>query len=289
VKLTLAGKGEQATRVVELVRAVIHIDTVLGDTRNADGTWNYFLEDHPKLAYLRLNSFGDQTGDEMRRVVDGLIERDMKGLILDLRGNPGGLLPAAIDICDLFIDPEAPPTTGPDGQVIAPGLIVTTRDRKGRVGSEYYARGNGTVNGFPIAVLLNGESASASEIVAACLQDHGKAVVIGERSFGKGTVQEILNLHPDQGVLKLTMASYWRPSGRNINRSEGADEWGVSPDEGFEILLDEQEYADLLVARRLRDVAESYTEEELADEEIPEFSDRQLDAAIEWVEETLSN
>ncbi|MHB8903393.1 MAG: S41 family peptidase, partial [Thermoguttaceae bacterium] len=284
VSLTLSGKGEQATHDVKLVREVIHIATVLGDTRNADGSWNYFLADHPAIAHLRLDSFGDQTGSEMRDKVVSLMDRGMKGLILDMRGNPGGLLPAAIDVCDLFIDPDAPPSRGPHGEQVPPGLIVTTRDRQGRVQDEYYARHDGTVNGFPIAVLIDGNSASAAEIVAACLQDHGKSVVIGERSFGKGTVQEILDLHPDEGLLKLTMASYWRPSGRNINRSEGVAEWGVSPNEGFEIKLDDKERGNLQVARRLRDVAASYTSEELAREEVPEFNDRQLDAAIRWVE-----
>ncbi len=288
VTLTVSRKGKDPTREVELVRDVIHIDTVLGDTRNPDGSWNFFLEDHPKVAYLRLDSFGDQTGAEMRDAIVDLKQRGMEGLILDMRGNPGGLLPAAIDVCDLFVDPGAPPSTGPNGEQIEAGLILTTRDRRGRVQREYYAHNDGTVNGFPIAVLIDEGSASAAEIVAACLQDHGKAVVMGERSFGKGTVQEILDLHRDQGLLKLTMASYWRPSGRNINRSEGVEEWGVSPDPGFEILLDDKERGDLRVARRMRDVAESYTEEELAGEEIPEFNDRQLDTAIDWIESQSS-
>ncbi len=288
VKLTISRKGEKETHDVELVRAEIHINTVRGDTRNADGTWNYFLEDHPGVAYLRLDSFGDQTGLEMRDVIVDMKDRGMKGLVLDMRGNPGGLLPAAIDICDLFLDPDDPPTTGPNGVQIPSSLILTTRDREGRVQREFFAHDEGTVNGFPIAVLIDGNSASAAEIVAACLQDHGKAVVMGERSFGKGTVQEILDLHPDQGLLKLTMASYWRPSGRNINRSEGVEEWGVSPNEGFEVTLDDEERVNLAIARRMRDVAESYTEEELADEEYPEFEDRQLDAAVEWIESQSS-
>lgn len=288
VTLTMSRKDEEATREVELVRNVIHIDTVMGDTRNPDGSWDYFLADHPNLAYLRLDSFGDQTGEEIRDVIVDLKDRGMEGLILDMRGNPGGLLPAAIDVCDLFVDPNAPPTTGPNGELIQAGLILTTRDRRGRVQREYFAHNDGTVNGFPVAVLIDGGSASAAEIVAACLQDHGKAVVMGERSFGKGTVQEILDLHPDEGLLKLTMASYWRPSGRNINRSEGAEEWGVSPNEGFEITLDEEERANLRIARRMRDVAQSYTEQELANAEIPEFNDRQLDAAIEWIESQSS-
>jgi carboxyl-terminal processing protease len=289
VTLAIAKKGDEQTRDVKLVRAVIQIDTVLGDTRNPDGSWNYFLGEHPDIAYLRINSFGEHTGEEMYRVMNGAIARGVRGLILDLRDNPGGLLPAAINVCNLFIDPDDPPSIGPDGGVIKPGLIVSTRGRNGTVRQEFFAESNGTLGGFPIAVLVNGESASASEIVAGCLQDHGRAVVFGERSFGKGTVQEILNLHPDQGLLKLTMASYWRPSGCDINRREGVDEWGVSPDEGCEILLDDQQRTDWRVARRIRDVMPSYTAEELAAEDLPEFRDQQLDAAIEWIEEPAAD
>lgn len=284
VTLSVSAKGKEATRDIQLVREVIHIATVLGDTRSADGSWDYFLADHPGVAYLRLDSFGDQTGSELREIVTDLKKRGMTGLILDMRGNPGGLLPAAIEVCDLFVDADTPGVKGPHGEQIPPGLILTTRDRLGRVQQEYYAQNDGTLNGFPVAVLIDGQSASAAEIVAACLQDHGKAVIIGQRSFGKGTVQEILDLHPDQGLLKLTMASYWRPSGRNINRTDGAAEWGVSPDPGFEIVLDDKERADLFTARYLRDVTLSYTEEELAAEKAPEFKDRQRDAAIQWIE-----
>jgi len=288
VTLTIARKGKEATEEIELVRDRIQIDTVLGDTRNARGSWDYLLEHHPDIAYVRIDSFGDQTGEEMRTVIGDLKEQGMKGLIIDMRDNPGGLLPAAIDVCDLFVDPKEPPTVDPDGKPIPAGLLLTTRDRHGRVQNEYYAHNDGTVNGFPIAVLINGNSASAAEIVAACLQDYGKAVIVGERSFGKGTVQEILDLHPDQGLLKLTMASYWRPSGRNINRAEGVEEWGVSPDEGLEIALGDEERSDLRVARRRRDVTESYTESELADEDVPEFNDRQRDTAIAWIKRQLS-
>ncbi len=289
VTLTISRKGAKETRQVELVRAEIQVGTVLGDTRDADGSWNYYLDGHPGIGYLRLDSFGENTGSQMREVISDLKRQSLKGLILDLRGNPGGLLPAAIDVCDLFVSSDDPPSTGPGGEHISPGLILTTRDRRGQVIQEFYAHNDGTVNGFPIAVLVDRESASAAEIVAACLQDHGRAIVVGERSFGKGTVQEILDLHPDQGLLKLTMASYWRPSGRNINRSEGAQQWGVSPNDGFAVALDDEERVGLAVARRMRDVAESYTDAELAAEKVPEFNDRQRNAAVQWIEDQISN
>ena len=289
VTLTILSKGQEKPRDVDLVRAIVHIDTVLGDTRQPDGTWNYRLEAHPHIAYLRIDSFGDQTGEEMRRVVAQQIDTGAAGLILDVRDNPGGLLPAAIDICDLFVDPNCPPPPVSIQTPVVPGLIVTTRNRHGHILREYFAHSDGTINSLPMVVLVNGESASASEIVAGCLQDHQKAIIVGERSFGKGTVQELLDLHPDQGLLKLTTASYWRPSGRDINRRDDVDQWGVSPNEGCQVPLEEQERTDWRIARRMRDVAQSYTEQELENEDVPDFNDRQLDTAIQILQEQIDN
>ena len=224
VTLTILHPGEEEPVDVEIVRAIIRVDTVLGDTRNDQGEWDYFLEGHDRVGYVRVNSFSEQTDKELRRALDWLVERDVQGLILDLRNDPGGMLGAAIRVCDLFVDS---------------GVIVTTRRRDGRISQPpATATKRGTYSGFPMAVLVNSYSASASEIVAACLQDHGRAVVVGQRTFGKGTVQELIPLEAEQGILKLTTASYWRPSGKNIHRQSDADEdgdWGVKPNEGYEV------------------------------------------------------
>jgi len=224
------------------VRRVIRVDTVLGDTRNADGSWNFFLEGHTGVAYVRINSFGEQTGNELRRVLDRLAQKGMKGLVLDLRNDPGGLLGAAIDVCDLFVDS---------------GVIVTTRRRDGSIRQTFTASGGAKPYAkLPIAVLINHQSASASEIVAACLQDHGVAVVVGERSYGKGTVQELIDLEPGEGILKLTTASYWRPSGQNIHRTKDAkeeDPWGVSPNPGYEVKVEGKDLTNLMLWRLRRD------------------------------------
>src|SRR5205085_5268284 len=139
-----------------------------------------------------------------------------KGFVLDLSFNSGGLLTSAVEISDRFIDD---------------GLIVTMKPRVGKP-SVFMGESEGSLLDFPMVCLINGGSASGSEIVSACLQDHNRAVIIGERSYGKGSVQ---NIQPfEGGDLKLTTASFWRPNGRNLNKSstdgKDSDVWGVVPD-----------------------------------------------------------
>jgi carboxyl-terminal processing protease len=279
VTLTILHPGEQEPIEVNLDRAVIRVDTVLGDTRNDQGEWNYFLEGYDRVGYLRINSFSEQTDAELKRALDWLIGREVRGVILDLRNDPGGMLGAAIRVCDLFIDS---------------GVIVTTRRRDGSIRDARTATKRGTYPDFPVAVLVNSFSASASEIVAACLQDHGRAVVVGERTFGKGTVQELIPLEAGQGMLKLTTASYWRPSGKNIHRRSDADEsddWGVSPNEGYEVEIDEQQLAKLLSARFRRDIQQRNHEDDSSgnDDPVDPVVDPQLAKAIEYIEQAAEN
>ena len=193
----------------------------------------------------------------------------MKGLIVDLRDDPGGLLSAAVEISDLFVDG---------------GKIVSTRGRN-TTEKTFEAHKEGTYSGFPMAVLVNHNSASASEILAACLQDHDRALVVGERSFGKGSVQHILDLEDGDSVLKLTVATYWRPNGKNIHRFKNAkdtDEWGVSPNPGLEVKLSRDEYADWFLARRARDFVSSHNQPKAPkDGEKPKtYADKQLDKSL---------
>lgn len=231
------GKREAFT----LTREVIRVESVCGDHRASDGTWDYMLDDEHKIGYLRVTAFSRDTTDEVKTALDSLTARGLQGLVLDLRFNPGGLLTSAIEISDLFV---------------AQGRIVSTAGRNSpeRV---WDAEKPGTFEGFPMAVLVNGFSASASEIVAACLQDHGRAVVIGERTWGKGSVQNVIELEGGRSALKLTTASYVRPSGKNIHRfpdSEESDEWGVSPNAGYELKLSMLEMRSLIEDRRQRDI-----------------------------------
>ena len=242
VALTVLHEGQERPVEITITRKTIEEDTVLGDTRNADGSWNFSLPGHDAIGYVRLLGFADKTSEELRQALDGLKAQGMRGLVLDLRDNPGGLLPAAVGVCDLFIQK---------------GMIVSTRGRDKQVLESWQASGKAPFTGFPMAVLINGDSASASEIVAACLQDHHRAVIVGQRSYGKGTVQEVTDLGDRRGELKLTVASYWRPSGVNIQRRHNAglaDAWGVRPDKGYEVIVEGEEFRRLHDWRLDRDI-----------------------------------
>ena len=214
VTLTIEHQGAAQPIDVVILRQVIRKDTVEGDSRGPDRHWNFLLPRHRRHPPAdRLHShFRIHRGRSGRKRHRGRLSRGAgttpritdRGLVLDLRDNRGGSLRAAVDICDLLV---------PRGE------IVTTRGRDGQILRAYPASGKAPFTGFPIVVLVNRRSASASEIVAACLQDHDRAMVVGERSYGKGTVQEVVDLG-EFGAIKLTIATYWRPSGQNINRSK---------------------------------------------------------------------
>ncbi len=245
VRLQVRPFGTNELREIVLTRQMIKVSTLLGDRRRPDGSWEYILEEpqQPKLGYIRIASFAPDTAQELDTLLGSLLTQGVEGLILDLRNDPGGLLGPAVAICDLFI---------------SSGTIVTTRGRGGSIRSVFQASGRAKYPDLPLVILVNQETASAAEIVAACLQDHGRAVVVGQRTYGKGTVQELVSLGSRYGVLKVTTATYWRPSNRDINRPPGAGEdvpWGVQPDPGFEVKVEGEALARLNRARALRDVA----------------------------------
>ena len=272
VALTVLHEGEEKPVEITIVRNVIQVDTVWGDTRNADGSWNFFLEGRDRIGYIRISSFTDKTVDELRQALDWLSEHDMRGLVLDLRDDPGGYLDAAVDVCDLLIDS---------------GVIVTTRRRDGRISRTYAASGQGRFTDFPMAVLVNQQTASAAEIVAACLQDHHRAAIVGGRTYGKGTVQEVIDLEKGCGALKLTTSSYWRPSGKNIHRPPTAGikaDWGVSPDEGCKVALTSEEQTRWRLWRAHRDAFQSAANNGKGKKDAEPFVDRALWRAVECVE-----
>lgn len=235
--------GESEPVDISVVRKRIHVDTVLGDSRDANGGWNYMLDKKNRIGYIRVTVFGRETAKELRVAIDKLKKQDLEALILDLRFNPGGLLSSAVAVCDMFVPS---------------GLIVATSGRNVEE-RKWQAKKADTFTGFPMVVLVNRITASAGEIVAACLQDHQRAVVMGERTWGKGSVQNVISLEHGLSALKLTTASYQRPSGKNIHRFPGAaddDPWGVIPDEGFAVATSTSEMIALIRKQNGRDIAD---------------------------------
>lgn len=274
VKLRVLRPGSDEPKEYVLERAVIPIESVMGDRRQPDGSWQFWLEEDSRIGYVRITNFGQHTAEELKRTL-AFAQHPVQALILDVRGNAGGLLSAGVEVCELFLDPGA--------------VIVTTRGRNGLVRHAYHSEKKPTVDPkLPIVILTNKFSASATEIVAACLQDHGRATVIGERTWGKGTVQHIISMESGKSALKLTTASYWRPSERNIHRGRNAkdeDDWGVRPNEGFEVKLTEDQQERVADQRRHRDVLPTGTPPE--EKPTEPFDDPQLRRAIEFLRERL--
>lgn len=238
VVLTIGHNGAKQRRKVTLERAKIRIKSIKGLGRSPDGEdWNYWADPEAKIGYLRVTQFQEKTVDLMDEVVKGLLDGGVKGLIVDLRFNPGGLLPSAIEMSDRFIKE---------------GLIVFTKGRAPESYQEYPAKPEDDYPPVPLVILVNGASASASEIVAGCIQAHKRGVLIGDRTFGKGSVQCVYPLDEQERSgrsaeethkLKLTTAHYYTPTGQNIHRVENAtdkDEWGVTPDLVIKVSRDEQ-------------------------------------------------
>jgi len=204
VKITIKREGEDAPREVTLVRDKIVVKSVKSE----------LLDNN--IGYIRLTQFQDHSAQELRAAIEQLTAqngKDLSGLVLDLRNNPGGLLSEAIDVVDEFIDN---------------GLIVSVKGRAADQTREYYATKKGSFQTFPLVVIVNEGSASASEVVAEALQDSHRATILGTKTFGKGSVQTIIKLEDGSG-LKLTTAKFYAPSGRSIN------EVGVTPDVTVEI------------------------------------------------------
>ncbi|MBX7103772.1 MAG: S41 family peptidase [Gemmataceae bacterium] len=270
VKVEREGVAQPFT--VEIKRNQVNVETVLGARRNADDSWDFMLDPKEKIGYIRLTQFTDKSSGDMEAAVKALAAQGVRGVVLDLRFNPGGLLDAAVEITDLFIDD---------------GKIVGIKPRSGRE-REFGGQHEGSYLGFPLVCLVNGESASGSEIVSAALQDHKRAIIIGERSFGKGSVQTIHQFRPADAEIKMTTATFWRPNGKNLNKPSTSgspnEDWGVRPDEGFELKLERPEKITLI--ERMRD-QEIIPNRDLPAKEKTEFKDRQLEMGLEYLKSQI--
>lgn len=222
VVVTIQRPSNDSEKTVTLKRAIIQMDMV----KDINGKKEFPLG-ADGIGYIRINEFGDRTGAELEDALQKLQAQGMKGLVLDLRWNPGGLLDEAVNVCQKFL---------PRGQ-----MIVRTEGRDPRENSVRYAEGRGDeLNGEPIVILVNVGTASAAEIVTGCLQDLHRAIILGERTFGKGLVQSIFPFD-DGSALKLTTADYYTPSHRII------EERGIMPD--IIVPMNNEEEAALLMKR----------------------------------------
>ncbi len=243
VTLTILRTGTKEPFDVTLTRRIMQTHPVKGFRRDPEqkGKWDYMADPDAKIAVIRLEEFNETSGKEVEAAVKEVVAAGAKGLILDMRNNPGGLLRVAEQISDLFL---------------ADGKVVLTRDRHDH-GRDVKAKNDGAVwedaTKLPMVVLINGNSASAAEIVAAALQDNGRAVVVGERSYGKGSVQRSIESPDGKSALKLTTEIWLTPNGKHIHRRPGAkpeDEWGVKPDAGFEVKMTEDQVIQYLLHLR---------------------------------------
>lgn len=214
-----------AVKNYTLVRDTIHVSSLKGFVRRADNAWDYFIDPENKIAYVRITTFSATTAADLERATAEMSAKGMKGMILDLRYNPGGLLTAAIEVVNRFVDKGVVVSTHPDRQTNTEPASYSAHPEPDGVK-------------VPLVVLVNQYSASASEIVSGALKDQGRAVIVGERSFGKGSVQQMFQLGPASAktVIKLTTAHYYLPSGRCLHRDEDSRVWGVDPDVKVEMM-----------------------------------------------------
>ncbi len=209
--------SDLTTKDYTLRRETIKVASIKGYLHLPGGGWDYFVDKDQKIAYMRLTNFTRTTGDELDKAVDELKTKGCRAIILDLRYNPGGLLTAATDVSDKFLHD---------------GVIVSTRADRDTPNSPTVAtaHADGGETDMPLVVLVNQYSASASEIVSGALKDQHRAIIVGERTFGKGSVQMLFQLNTKAAYLKLTTSHYYLPSGKCIHREENSQEWGVDPD-----------------------------------------------------------
>lgn len=234
IELEIRHPGEPQSETLMIRRAPIALNTVRGHAMRADGTWDFVLDPVEKIAYIRVSRFRETTAREFRRALREAHAHLCNGIIVDLRFNPGGLMNQAVAMADRFVND---------------GVILQTVTRRG-VEREYRATDMGTLDNPTLVILVNGGSASSAEIVAGALQDLGRATIIGTRTFGKGSMQHLIELDSIPAAIKLTVGMYRLPSGRIIHRAPQAaedDDWGITPD--ITVPLDADSYAKLQASR----------------------------------------
>ncbi len=284
--VTIAVQRDAQELTFTIQREKIVSRSVRGFRRLPDGTghWDYLLDPAARVAYVRLSQFTPSSPHEFAQALGEAraAAGDLSGLIIDLRGNPGGFLEAALEIADMFLGDQ---------------VILSVRGRDGADEHVFSGNPGDDLPNFPIVVLVNGQSASASEIIAGALSDHSRAVVLGQRSFGKGLVQTVLPLPADpRSQVKFTTQRYYLPSGRLIQRVDDSAQWGVDPTPGFFVPMTEQELVAWILHRRDQDILNrnvvpaDYAEQRWTD---PEWirttaKDKQLAAAVDAISRRIA-
>ena len=283
VALTVKRAGTGNEEVIKLTRAFIKIYPVRGFVRRDDdpSKWDYLADKENKIALVRLSAFNKDTHLEVKAAVQEAEKAGAKALILDLRGNGGGLLDQAVQISDLFLND---------------GTILSTKDRTG-TGRVWKAKKGDTIfeptSEKPIAILIDGGSASASEILAAALQENGRAVLVGERSYGKGSVQKVLGLSDGKAALKITTEIWMTPKGRALNRDDKMtekDDWGVKPDAGLEVTVKPEEHKQYILHLNRLDLVKGKAAKtkENGPKFDPNFKDTVLEKAMEYLRKKMA-
>ncbi len=253
VTLTIRRDGKEIE--FPLVREVVKIQSVKGWDRTPDGAWNFWKDKENGIAYIRITNFQRNTAEDLTNVMSELLPHGVKGLMLDLRGNPGGLLDSAWQVSSMFLDKGSP--------------VVSTKGRNQNEDQTLNASSDGPYSNIPMVVMVDQASASASEIVSGALRDDGRAMVVGERTFGKFSVQNLIPLSSSNAKLKITTARYYLPSGASLHREPTSKEWGVEPQ--IKVPLVRWERFNLWDMRRSADMigaVKPTADEKVAEEEV---------------------
>lgn len=235
VHLQVMHDGDHKPTTLRIIRGPVSIPSVRGFRRFATGDWDYLIDPAHSIAYVCVTSFRENTMGYFDAALGAIRNHGAEALIIDLRFNAGGIMSQGIAMVDRFVDQ---------------GVLLSTVNRHGAI-QEYRATTRNTLKSIRLAVLINATTASSAEIVAGSLRDHGRAVIVGERSFGKGSVQHLIHLVDHPAAIKLTTAYYRLPKGAIIHRTvrnAAGDTWGVLPD--IEVIATPQEERAMLSSRR---------------------------------------
>jgi carboxyl-terminal processing protease len=262
VELTIRRGGGE--KVYKIVRDEIQIETVKGwRCLPKNGEWDYLVDPDSKIAYIRVTQFTNDTDEKIGAILAKCVKDGVTSVIMDLRFNPGGLLRSARDVSNEFL---------------RSGRIVSTRGRHTR-SADLNASPDGAFLDGDLIVLVNQYSASAAEIVSGALQDWKRARIVGQRSYGKGSVQNVISLSSHSALLKLTTAHYYLPKGRLLHRSPGAKDWGVDPD--VEVFLSPRETRRWLDIRRKTDILQGGEQGQVSGDLARQYEvDTQLSTAV---------